>query len=448
MELQTLQILTIIDAGVSLIMGLYMLFLYQSSKSGGTGYWSAGSLIIGLGLLFRLIPPNDGYPATVASGLFVTLGLYLYLAGIWKFKERKIHRWLIISIPVMDLAQSLLFFLLFQMPRIQLALHLLFLIIYGSIALYEMFALPPKQQYLKNIFRMNASAFVVFLLLLLLNVASLFSQADIHLSNPSLFGLILHILSGFVMIALTFGFLMAVNTKLHRELSSQLNSKNKFLSIIAHDLRTPVGNIMSVLELLNTESDLSQQQRREFMETLSVLSHSTFHLLQNLLEWANKSNKLNTCENTKLDLNTLVADNMAIFESMAALKSISFAFRAGEQCQFMGNADTLLTVVRNLVSNALKFTPKGGKVTLATQRKAGAVQLSVSDTGLGMTPETLKKLLQFNGHHSTKGTNGEVGSGVGLQLCYEFIHQHGGTLHFNSQAGQGTTATIELPCAS
>ncbi|MCY1720696.1 HAMP domain-containing sensor histidine kinase [Prolixibacteraceae bacterium Z1-6] len=448
MELQTLQILTIINAGVSLIMGAYMLFLYQSSKSDGTGYWSAGSLIIGLGLLFRFIPPADGYLASVASGLFVTLGLYLYLAGIWEFKGRKIHKGLIIGVPLFDLAQSLVFFFLFHSSRIQLSVHLVVLIVYCSIALYEMFALSPGQKYLQSIFRINAFAFVVFLLLLLLNAAFVLSQTDIHPLDPSPLGLILHILSGFVMIALTFGFLMAVSTKLDHQLRSQLKSKNKFFSIIAHDLRTPVGNIMSFMELLNNESELSPQQRRNFMETLSMLSQSTFHLLQNLLEWANKSNNLYKYENTKLDLNALVDESTAIFKSSAALKSIDFEFTPGRQCHLMGNADTLLTVVRNLVSNAIKFTPKGGSVTLATQKLDQVLHLTVTDTGQGMTPETLKTLLRFDEHHSTKGTNGEVGSGLGLQLCYEFVRQHKGNLSFSSQPGQGTTATIVLPCAS
>lgn len=446
MELQINQILTITDSGISIVMGLYMLYLYQSSKSDGTGYWAAGSLVIGGGLLFRLIPPADAYIAMVTPGLFVSIGLYLYLAGIWKFKERKIYKWFIIGMPLFDIIQSLFFFFVLHSFRMQLCIHLLVLVVYCGIAIYEMFTLSPAQKYLRSIFQMNAFAFVVFLLMLLLNVAFVLSQSQINPNHLSTSGVILHILSGFVMIALTFGFLMAVNMKLDRELRNQLKSKTKFFSIIAHDLRTPVGNIMSFLELLNNETDLSPQQRRKFMETLSVLSHSTFHLLQNLLEWANKSNNLNKYENTKLDLNTLVNDNMAIFKSSAALKSIAFEFNPGQQCHLMGNADTLLTVVRNLISNAIKFTPKGGTVRVATQKHGNMLHITVKDDGIGMTPETLKTLLQFNQHHSSKGTNGEVGSGVGLQLCYEFVRQHGGTLRFESQAGQGTIATVQLPC--
>src|SRR5680860_712358 len=118
MELQTIQILTITNSGISLIMGLYMMFLYRTTSANGTGYWAAGSLVIGAGLLCRLIPPAEGYLAMVTPGAFVTVGLYLYLAGIWEFKEQKIYKRIIIGIPLVDFIQSLIFFYFFHSFRI------------------------------------------------------------------------------------------------------------------------------------------------------------------------------------------------------------------------------------------------------------------------------------------------------------------------------------------
>lgn len=447
MELNIIQVLTIINSGISLIMGLYMLFLHRTTNANGTGYWATGSLVIGAGMLLRLVPPVNGYIAMVGPGVMVTIGLYLYLAGIWEFKEQKIHKWLIIGIPVLDFVQSVIFFFLFNTFRIQVSFHILFLSIYCFIAIYEMFKLSPEHKYLKYIFQINAFSFFIFLAVLVLNAVFVVIQSRHNPSSISNSGIILHIISGFVMIALTFGFLMAANMKLDWELRSQLKSKTKFFSIIAHDLRGPIGNIMSFLELLNNESDFSEKERKKFMETLNVLSKSTFHLLQNLLEWSTKSKNLNKYENKKLELNKIIADNIDFFKGSASIKSIHIDFNPGQQTYISGNANMLETIIRNLISNAVKFTPLGGNITIETQKDADKVWLIIADNGQGIEPKTLKSILNFEESKSTKGTHGEVGSGLGLVLCKEFAEQNNGIIRIESQPGTGTTVTVEFPWA-
>jgi two-component system, sensor histidine kinase and response regulator len=445
MELNIIHILTIINAGISLIMGLYMLYLNKTTDANGTGFWAAGSLIVGIGLLFRLIPPANGYQAILAPGIFVSFGLYLYLAGIWKFKEKKIYKPVIIGIPVLDFIQSLIFFFLIYSFRVQIILHVFLLSIYCILSIYEMFKLTSEQKYLKHIFQMNALSFFLFFVLLILNAVFVLFRSMYDPSTISNSGIILHIISGFIMIALTFGFLMATNMKLDGELRNQLHTKNKLFSIIAHDLRGPMGNIMNFLDLLNDESDFSERERKKFIEALNVLSHSTFNLLQNLLEWATRSKNLNKYEIENLELNKIVTDNIDFFRSSASIKSIQLDFNPGKGTSISGNTNMLQTIIRNIISNAVKFTPKGGKVTISTHKKEDKVTLTVSDTGQGMDPETLNSILHFEENKSTKGTSGEVGTGLGLALCNDFAKQNKGTLQIKSQPGAGTTVTVAFP---
>ncbi len=421
-----------------------MLLLRRTAAGNGTGYWAAGSLVVGFALLFRLIPPSNGYLSMVAPGVLVTAGLYLYLAGIWEFKQRKIHYRIIIGFPVADFLQSIVFFFVLHSFRIQVIVHVLFLSVYCIIAITEMFKLPPRQHFLKHIFRINAFSFFIFFLLLLVNLTAVLVRKSINPQQLSDTGIILHIISGFVMIALTFGFLTAVNMKLSNDLRNQLKSRNRFFSIIAHDLRGPVGNIMNFLDLMENESELTEQKRKMFMETLYTLSHSTYHLLLNLLEWASKAKNLSNFETEVLDLNRIVSQNLSFFKSSAVLKSIDVEFNPGDAVSLTGNENMLQTIIRNLVSNAVKFTPENGRITISTTKTRDKIRLQVTDTGRGMDKKTLHSLHQFKEGQTTQGTHGEAGSGLGLVLCKEFVGLHNGILRFESEPGKGTTAILEF----
>ena len=143
-------------------------------------------------------------------------------------------------------------------------------------------------------------------------------------------------ISGFVMIALTFGFLSAVNMQLSNDLRNQLKSRNRFFSIIAHDLRGPVGNIMNVLDLLENEPELTESDRKEFMKTINTLSQSTYHLLLNLLEWASKSKDLGKFETEVLNLNQIVSENLFFFKSSAALNPLMWNLTRGPVFRWRG----------------------------------------------------------------------------------------------------------------
>ena len=166
MELNNLIITYIINAGISLIMGFIMLFQNRYSIKLGTGYWGSGAIIIGMGFLLKVIFPFNNYLNIVGFPILITVGLYLYLAGIWKFKDKKINYWILIGIPILDVLQTHIFYTIFPSILIQSGMHYLFLTIYFLLAIIEMFRLNPDQKYLKKIFFVNAFAFSIILIIL------------------------------------------------------------------------------------------------------------------------------------------------------------------------------------------------------------------------------------------------------------------------------------------
>ena len=447
MEIDNIQLLTIINSGISLIMGLYMFMLRTSSKN-GTGYWAAGCLIIGIGLLSKFIPFTNNHFTIVGPSIFTCTGLFLFLAGIWEFKKRKIYKWIIIGLPLLNIIQSVIFSTYYPSYRMQGGIYSTIILFYCIYAIYEMFALDKNQKHLKKIFRLNTVSFFIFLALVLLHITGLVVNINYNPTKLNEVGIILNIISSFVMIALTFGFLSAVNQQLECELKDQLRSKTKFFSIIAHDLRGPIGNIMSFLNLLKTDSELSKNEQEEYLEILTDLSQSSYLLLQNLLEWTTKSKHLNQYENEKIEVNQLIADNMNFFKSTATLKSIELKYEEGNETFISGSPNMLQTIIRNLFSNAIKFTPAGGRITISSQKETNKVRILVSDTGLGIAPETIKYLFKFEENKSTIGTNGEHGSGLGLVLCKEFTSRNNGTLTVESEVNVGTRIILEFPCAN
>jgi len=445
MELNNFVILNIVNSGISLILGFIMLFQNKYSLKLGTGYWASGALIIGAGLLLRVIFPANNFLTVVGFPILLTTGLYLYLAGIWKFKDKKFNYWILIGIPVFDLLQTLIFYFIFPSFLIQSSIHYLILTLYFLLATYEMIRLKPDQQYLKKIFLLNAFAFVASMVLMLMRFYTIIEGhhfEPMQVTNAVVFAFII---SGFLMITLTFGFLTAVNIRLTRELEGQLKSNAKFLSIIGHDLRGPVGNITNFLDLLQNETELNEKERKRYLRTLNALSQSTFHLLQNLLEWATKSKNLHHFKSERIELCQIIAANIDFFKNVAFLKSIDFKFDETEKTFISGNANILQTIVRNLISNAIKFTPKHGTITISTKTTANNVYLTISDTGLGMKPEAIHSFSKFETNTSTKGTNGEVGSGLGLVLCKELVSRMSGQINIDSQLGVGTRVTVEFP---
>lgn len=225
----------------------------------------------------------------------------------------------------------------------------------------------------------------------------------------------------------------------------QLNqTKNKFFSIIGHDIRQPLGAIEGLLTLLKDEK-IRDPKLKYIVQQLASSTNNTVNLLNNLLRWALAQTGDIEFVPSEIELNDLIYEAIETYQPRAIEKEIYLGTKLELPITITGDRDMLSTVFRNLISNAIKFTRKGGKVMISSLKTENSVIISVKDNGIGMTPEQLRLVFNISGRSSQIGTMGEIGTGLGLFLCKDFVEKHKGTIAVESQEEVGTTFLIELP---
>ncbi|MCT4615339.1 MAG: HAMP domain-containing histidine kinase [Marinifilaceae bacterium] len=234
-----------------------------------------------------------------------------------------------------------------------------------------------------------------------------------------------------------------IKQKEKKLLSSNI-AKDKMFSLIAHDLRGAVGNISNGLRMLVVDNDLqlSQKERYDFLESIFHASNNAFELLENLLVWSkNQSDELKA-KFEEFDLETIVDSNLDLHCDIASLKFINLVKDIDAKYKVYGDSNMINTVIRNLISNAIKFTQKGGKICIKCTEINNMISINIIDDGVGMTPEQIKKI-EYG--YTTNGTNNEKGSGLGLSLINEFLEINKSKLEISSEAGKGSCFSFELP---
>jgi len=228
----------------------------------------------------------------------------------------------------------------------------------------------------------------------------------------------------------------------------QLNaSKDKFLSIIAHDLRGPLGGFMGLSEMIADESQLlSPDKKQDMIRILSDSARNIYNLLENLLEWS-KMQQGHTAFNPQItELKRLVTDCTKLLFDVSRKKDINITVDVDNDQKVFADFNMFQSVIRNLVSNAIKFTPKGGRVIISadlTENKT--LVISVKDTGIGMNGEMVDNLFCLSVNNSRPGTEGENSTGLGLLLCKEFVERHGGEIWVESEEGNGSRFSFTIP---
>ena len=233
--------------------------------------------------------------------------------------------------------------------------------------------------------------------------------------------------------------------KVKENLEEEIGSKNKFFSIISHDLKGSLGIILSFVQLLqNNRETLSVGETNELLGDIESTSRNTLDLLENLLEWAKSQTGRINFNPVQLDLAAMVDEALNGSRDVAKSKHIELSTAFSTQNVF-ADRNMLLLIIRNLVSNAIKFTHGGGKVSVGTARLNGSVRIFVSDNGVGMDTAKTGQLFKIDNKVSTPGTENEQGNGLGLILCKEFVQHHGGEIGIESVPGEGTTVWFTLP---
>lgn len=235
--------------------------------------------------------------------------------------------------------------------------------------------------------------------------------------------------------------------KKNEELKKLNTEKDKFFSIIAHDLRGPLGIFLGLTEMMiESLNDLKLPAVKEYANAMRDTSVNLFKLLENLLEWSRMEMGAISFNPVKVDLQDLIKESMMTVLEPAKAKEIHITCNIANNFEIFADKNILQTVIRNLASNAVKFTPRDGKIEIfAVLDESKSVTISVRDSGIGMSREIIDNLFNLNNQTNRKGTEDEASTGLGLFLCKNLIKKHGGNIWVESKEGEGSVFTFTIP---
>lgn len=226
---------------------------------------------------------------------------------------------------------------------------------------------------------------------------------------------------------------------LNRKLSELNINKDRFIAILGHDLKSPFNNLLGLSDVLTEDvHKLNIDQIQEIAVTINSAARTTYKLLEEILLWARTQQGKIPFKPQTLRLKEICRDVIEVLYPAANSKNISITYTAPSDSVVFADSDMLKTIIRNLVSNAIKFTQPGGLIKISSERTYGNQVISVSDNGIGIEPENLSKLFDISQIITTNGTAGESGTGLGLLLCKEFVEKHNGKIWAESSAGKGS----------
>lgn len=231
-----------------------------------------------------------------------------------------------------------------------------------------------------------------------------------------------------------------------REIKAQKRLKDRFFAIISHDLRGPVSSFQGISQVISLY--LQQAKYEDLKKMMNEVDKATDHLsklLDNLLNWASSELSQIPYKPEKINASEMIQEVVEIFELIAKSKNIQIDSNIDPSTIVYADLNSTVTIFRNLINNALKFTPEGGKVTIKSEQNGDFIRISVQDSGVGMNEEQLRNLFTLTDKSSTYGTSGEKGIGLGLQLVNEFTKLNKGKIEVTSSEGNGSTFNIDLP---
>ncbi len=236
--------------------------------------------------------------------------------------------------------------------------------------------------------------------------------------------------------------------KSENELKEHVATKDKFFSIIAHDLRTPLSSLSLISDVLDEDLEsLSPKQLKYYLGSISSAMSSLLNLVENLLHWARTQTNKIEFNPEKLDISDIADRNIALVKINADKKNISLKNHIPPETFVFADINSLAAVMRNLLANAVKFTGEGGKVDINAQKVGDFIEISISDTGIGIEKEDIKKLFRIDVNTTSIGNSSEKGTGLGLILCKEFVEKNGGTIRAESEIGKGSRFVFTVKTA-
>jgi PAS domain S-box-containing protein len=243
--------------------------------------------------------------------------------------------------------------------------------------------------------------------------------------------------------------LIKLNEKLEiseRKLVNMNAKRDKFFSILAHDLKTPFHSLLGFSEyLINYSSEMSMEELQEFSASMHKSTQKVFNLLENLLQWSRFQTGRFTFTPSRWKIYDLIEQVIELYSDSAKQKKIRIDNLVDKEHYVFADSNMANTILRNLLSNAIKFSFPGGSVQISSVEKPNSIEIAVSDNGKGMSSEMLKNLFKIEKKISTEGTAKEMGTGLGLIICKEFIKKNKGMIKAESREGKGSVFTFSLP---
>jgi PAS domain S-box-containing protein len=234
--------------------------------------------------------------------------------------------------------------------------------------------------------------------------------------------------------------------KRNKELSNSNAEKDKFFSIIAHDLRSPFSSFLGLTQIMAEELPrLTMAEVQDIAVSMSKSATNLYRLLENLLQWSQIQQGSIPFRQDIVHLRTIVDESIGMIHESAKIKEIELLTNDIDDPAVLADSNMIQAVIRNLLSNAVKFTPKRGKVSLSVKASNQTVEIAVHDSGIGMSPAMVDNLFRIDVRTNREGTEGEPSTGLGLLLCHEFIEKHGGKIWVESEVGKGSVFHFSLP---
>ncbi len=234
--------------------------------------------------------------------------------------------------------------------------------------------------------------------------------------------------------------------RLTKELQQVVESKNKLFHILSHDLRSPFNGILAFAKMLTEEAEtLTTDEIQDFSQTVLTSAEQFMHLLENLLQSTRFELGSLEYRPCNIVIDTVVANVLMLLKNNATQKKVHLSYEPNPGKEVFADQTMLHSIFQNLIGNAIKFTPSGGRVMIQVTEQDAMYQISIVDTGVGVTPEKVSMLFEPMVGRTTDGTSGEKGTGLGLLLCKDFVEKHGGRLWVDSVVGQGTSFHLTLP---
>ena len=286
-------------------------------------------------------------------------------------------------------------------------------------------------------------------------------QQSIEQKNNLIYGIII-----FLILIILIAFILYRNSHIKSKLNKELQKKNeeiarknealtnlnaekdKLFRVIAHDLKNPISVMINFTDhVLSDIESLSPDEMREFMKALNKSSREGFALLENLMDWARMQTEDYTFEPEVIDITEIAQRSIEMLHHLAENKNIDFHLHPGEEIKCTGNKNMTATIFRNLIGNAIKFTPEGGEIQITARKKNGFCEISIQDNGIGIPENDLPRLFKIDEHLTTVGTNDEKGTGLGLIICRDFVKKQRGSIGVESKYGEGSRFYFTLPLA-